>query len=76
MDLGFSRLLPVADAALPAADMALLVAQLSSLAEASATAQVQAVLDRPGPNAEPLLAPPSGAFSVAMASRLAAWSNR
>ena len=77
MDLSFSRLLPVADAPLPAADMALLVALVSAQQGASDTAQAQAALDRPADiaPAEPLLAPASGTFSAAMAARLVDWRH-
>ena len=72
MDLSFSRPIPAADAALPAADMASLVTLLHARQEASATALAQGVLDYP-PVAAPLLAPASGAFSTAMAARIAGW---
>ena len=78
MDLSFSRP-ELADAApLPAADIALLVAALSTHGGASVTAQAQAALDQPAEEdgaGEPLLAPESGTFNATMAARLAGWSN-
>ena len=73
MDLSFSRPIPATDAALPAADMAVLVTLLHTRQEASATALAQGALDQPPAAAEPLLAPASGAFSTAMAARIAGW---
>ena len=77
MDLSFSRLIAAADAPLPVADMALLLAMLAVRQGASATALVQAALDRSvaAAGTDPLFAPTSGAFSPAMATQLADWRN-
>jgi hypothetical protein len=75
LDLSFALPTPADETALPAADMALLVTFLSSRQTASATAQAQAMVGRQIDEARPpdLMAPRTGAFSAAMAARLAAW---
>ena len=77
MDLSFSPLFPADEAPLPGADMARLVAMLAVRREESATAMAQAALDQPvdAAAAESLLAPAAGAFSAAMAGRLAEWRH-